>query len=265
MTKRSWKSAAAGSIPLAVAATTASMTYHLAKDLEKDLDEYGILDPDDFFTRYSTCVASLNLGNRSSASANCQTRPEFTLFSDENGLQRGWVALKDFRERWRSDASIEQKMVSNSHDNHGKYASTLVMDNPADFFSIPLNEESQTKSSQQTDRTCMDLILQRMGQILLLHRSKWLFYTPSQSPLIIDLAGFLQIKLDDTTLQRGKPRRPLSLSFGLQMVVESYKGWFDFPKRNELKNGQEQISQPVRKCCRVQSLQFAARVSDQIL
>jgi hypothetical protein len=269
VTKQSWKSATAGSIPLAVAASTASITYQIAKDLEKDLDEYGIHDPDDFLTRYSTCFDSLNLGNHSSTSSNCQARPEFTLFSDEKGPQRGWQALKEFRERWRSDGTlVELKTLSSGHENHGKCASALPLDNPAEFFSNPLNEESRSNCSKKTDRSCMDLMLQRMGQLLLLHRSEFLFYIPSQSPLINDLAGFLQINLDKALpggarVTQREPR-PLSLSFGLQMLVESYRSWFDFPNKHELENSQEQTPHRVRKGCRVQSLQFAAGVSFQI-
>lgn len=266
--KQSWESSAAGTIPFVVAATTANIAYQIARDLEKGLHEYGIYDPDDFSSRYSLCVDSLNLRSHSPASGKSQIRPAFTLFSDEKGPQQGWLALKQFRESWRRDKPLERlKQLPKSQNPR----SLIAVDDPAEFFPVLSGEANQGKSVEMIDRPCMDLMLKRMGQLLILSHSEPSAYIPFHTPLLDELADFLGIeeKPSDKGAFLGHPRvtatdsRPLSLSFGLQMLVESYKS-FGFGKKNDHDDGQQSTPREVRRTCRVQSLQFAADVGFQL-
>lgn len=272
VTKQSWESSAAGTIPLVVAATTANIAYQIARDLEKDLKEYGIHDPDDLSSRYSSCLDSLNLSNHFSTAGNSQFRPDFTLFSDDKGPQEGWLALKHFRDVWQyGTASEELSRPSSSRDSQDKRLSTFALDDPASLFSVSSDDATQRENLRRTNRSCMDLILTRMGQLLILSRSNPSAYIPFHTPLLDELAGFLGIneKPSDKGSLLGHPPvtatdpRPLSLSFGLQMVVESYKS-FGFSKRNEPQDDQQCALCEVRRSCRVQSLQFAADVGFRI-
>ena len=266
--KQSWKSSAAGTIPFVVAATTANVAYQIARDLEKGLYEYGIHDPDDFSSRYSLCVDSLNLRSHLLMSGKSQTRPDFTLFSDGKGPQQGWLALKQFRESWKRDMPLEKlKQLPSSQSAR----SIIAVDNPADFFSVLSPEANQGKGVDLVDRPCMDLMLKRMGQLLILGRSELSAYIPFHTPLLDELADFLGIEekpSDKGAFLGHSPvtatdSRPLSLSFGLQMLVESYKS-FGYSKKNDHDDGQQSTSSEVKRTCRVQSLQFAAHVGFQL-
>lgn len=266
--KESWKSSAAGTIPFVVAATTANVAYQVARDLEKGLHEYGIHNPDDFYSRYSLCVDSLNLRNHSSMSEKSQLQPDFTLFSDEKGPQQAWLALKQFQESWQRDKPLE-KLKELPHCQCPR--SIIPVDNPAEFFSGLSGGEHQGKSGELVDRPCMDLMLKRMGQLLILSQSEPSAYIPFHTPLLDELAAFLGLeeKPSDKGAFLGHPpvtatdSRPLSLSFGLQMLVESYKS-VGFPKKNDIGDGQQSAPREVRRTCRVQSLLFAADIGFQL-
>lgn len=272
VTKQSWESSAAGTIPLVVAATTANIAYQIARGLEKDLKEYEIHDPDDLSFRYSSCVDSLNLSNHFSTSGNSQFRPEFTLFSDDKGPQEGWLALQHFRDVWQcGTASEEFPRLPSSRDNQDTRLSTFALDDPASFFSLSSDDATQSENSGRINRSCMDLILKRMGQLLISSPSDALTDIPFHTPLLDELAGFLGIneKPSNQGALLGHPPvtttdpRPLSLSFGLQMLVESYKS-FGFAKKKEPHDDQQRARCEVRRPCRVQSLQFAADVKFRI-
>lgn len=266
--KQSWESSAAEAIPFVVAATTANIAYQIARDLEKGLHEYGIHDPDDFSSRYSLYFDSLNLRSHSLVSEKSQIRPDFTLFSDEKGPKQGWLALKQFRESWRRDKPLENlEQLPKGQDPR----SVIAVDDPWKQFPILSGEANQSKSRELGDRSCMDLLLKRMGQLLILSHSEPSSYIPFHTPLLDELADFLGIeeKPSDKGAFLGHPRvtamesRPLSLSFGLQMLVESYKS-FGFPKKSDLDEDQHATPPEVRRTCRVQSLQFAADVGVQL-
>lgn len=266
--KQSWKSSAAGAIPFVVAATTANIAYQIARDLEKGLHEYGIHDPDDFFSRYSLCVDSLNVQSYSSMSEKSQLRPDFTLFSDEKGPQQGWLALKEFRESWHRDKPLEK--LRQLPKGQGP-RSVITVDDPAKCFAALSGKMTQGESGELGDRPCLDLLLKRMGQLLILSHAEPSSYIPFHTPLLDELADFLGIeeKPSDKGAFLGHPRvaamesRPISLSFGLQMLVESYKS-FGLPTKKDLDQGQKSHLCEVRRTCRVQSLQFAADVGFQL-
>ncbi len=252
-----------------MAATTASVAYQIARELERDLEEYGIHDPDDFYSRYSSCVDSLNLRNHGSKSENSPISPEFTLFSDGKGPRQAWLALKAYREYWRNNsAMLESRTLSCGQENHDACLCKCTLDNPAEVFPNPSREASECKNLRRTDRACMNLMLKRMGQLLVLSCSNIQSYIPINTPLIEELASFLGIweKVPDFGGWVGHPpaeaceARPLSLSFGLQMLIESYKS-FGFSKKHD---GPKDAQQQVKKTCRVRSLQFAADVSDRL-
>lgn len=266
--KQNWKSLAAGAIPSVVAATTANIAYQIARELEKGLHEYGIHDPDDFSSRYSLCVDSLNLRSQSSMSDKPQLRPDFTLSSDEKGPRQGWLALKEFRESWHRDkplAKLKQLRKGQSP------RSVIAVDDPAKFFAVLSGKATQGENEELGDRPCLDLLLKRMGQLLILSHAEPSSYIPFHTPLLDELADFLGIeeKPSDKGGFLGHPRvtamesRPLSLSFGLQMLAESYKS-FGLPTKKDIDDGQKTTPCEVRRTCRVQSLQFAADVGFQL-
>lgn len=266
--KQSWQSSAAGAIPFVVAATTANVAYHIARDLEKGLNENGIHDADDFFSRFSLCVDSLNVRSHSSKSGESQLRSDFTLFSDDKGPRQGWLALKQFRESWRRDTPLERlKRLPEGQIPQ----SVIPVDDPAKIFPGLSGEATQGESGEPGDRPFLDLLLERMGQLLILSHAEHASYIPFHTPLLDELADFLGIeeKPSDKGAFLGHPRvtatesRPLSLSFGLQMLVESYKS-FGFPTKKDLNNGENPTPREVRRTCRVQSLQFAADVGFQL-
>ena len=266
--KQGWKSSAAGGSPFVVAATTANVAYQIARDLEKGLHENGIHDPDDFFSRFSLCVDSLNVQSHLSMSEESQQRSDFTLFSDEKGPRQGWLALKQFRESWRRDKPLEKlKRLPKGQIP----LSVIAVDDPAKIFPGPSGEATQGESGEPGDRPCLDLLLERMGQLLVLSHAEPSSYIPFHTPLLDELADFLGIeeKPSDKGAFLGHPRvtatesRPLSLSFGLQMLVESYKS-FGLPTKKDLNGGQKSTPREVRRTCRVQSLQFAADIGFQL-
>ena len=266
--KQSWKSLATGPIPSVVAATTANVAYQIARDLEKGLHEYGIHDPDDFSSRYSLCVDSLNLRSQSSMPEESQLRPDFTLFSDEKGPQRGWLALQEFRKSWHRDKPLAK--LKQLHKGQGP-RSVIAVDDPAKVFAVLSTEATQGESAELGDRPCLDLLLKRMGQLLILSHAEPSSYIPFHTPLLDELADFLGIeeKPSDKGAFLGHSRvtamesRPISLSFGLQMLVESYKS-FGLPTKKDVDDGQKSTPCEVRRTCRVQSLQFAADVGFQL-
>ena len=256
------------------------MTYQIARNLEKDLYEYGIHSPDELSSRYTSCVESLNLDNRQSTPPGCsQSRPEFTLFSDEKGPRQGWLALKNFGEFWqRDDALFELKTFSGRRENLDKRLNSLIADNPAEFFPLVSEEARQSAPLGRNDQPCMDLILKRMGQLLIQNRSDKTFCVPFRTPLLDELGGFLGLeeKISDIGALAGYPRvmvmepRPLSLSFGLQMLVESYKSCECSEKQESHKEQKHDAPRTTTttttttRSCRVQSLQFATDVGFQI-
>lgn len=266
--KQGWKSLAEGAIPSVVAATTANIAYQIARDLEKGLHEYGIHDPDDFSSRYSLCVDSLNLRNHSSMPEKSQLRLGFTLFSDQKGPQQGWLALKGFRESWHRDKPLAK--LKQLHKGQGP-RSVIAVDDPTKIFAVLSTEAAQGESAELGDRPCLDLLLKRMGQLLILSHAEPSSYIPFHTPLLDELADFLGIEempsdkgafLGHSRMTAMEPR-PLSLSFGLQMLVESYKS-FSLPTKKDVDDSQKFTPYEVRKTCRVQSLQFAADVGFQL-
>lgn len=242
----------------------------MARNLEHNLHEYGIHNPDEFSSRYTSCIESLNLENHSPTSPCLQRPPPFTLFSDEKGPQQGWRALERFREFWQRDTGTACAELQTFSGRRGDLDTTLgriAMDDPEEFFHLFSDETSQNEPQARKDQACMDLILKRMGQLLIRDRSDNQFCIPFRTPLLDELGGFLGIKekILDVGVLAGYPcvtaMEPLalSLSFGLQMLVESYKS-FTILTKNESHDGQEHAARKVRKSCRVQSLQFATDV-----
>lgn len=140
---------------------------------------------------------------------------------------------------------------------------------PYRIFSCSLGRSEPEPKSRADRPTLHGFDTEMNGSTYILSRSEPSTYIQFHAPLLDELAGFLGIeeKPSDKGALLGHPRvtatepRPLSLSFGLQMLVESYNS-FSFPKKNDLGGDQQSISREVRRC-RVQSLQFAAEVSFQ--
>ena len=257
--KESWGKAASGLIPIVVAASTNSMAYRAAQKLEKDLEEYDIYNPSQFLTRYNECLNSLNLNDSSSIEPSNGPTEQIS-FRQQKGPQRGWLALTEFKGFWESETGKEKlKKMDNCDYCPANRPCSFPWDEPMQFQSKNANHMDQEDEQLGLDRMCLDLILKRMGQLLIVMDPSPLTCIAWRTPLLHELACFLQSDFD---ISCSGALQTLSLSFGLEIVVQGIQSYFqksgDQSTLQKIGPSEKEFSPSSRPgSCRLQSLKFA--------
>lgn len=258
--REAWEKAASGLIPTIVAACTNSMAYRAAQRLEKDLEEYEIYNPSQFFEKYNECLESLNLSDSlPTETLNC--RRESMSFREQRGPQQGWSALTNFKDFWGTEIGREKlKNMDNCDYCPANRPCTFPWDEPIQFLSKKSDHKDQEEEQLELDRMCLDLILKRMGQLLITMDPSPLTCIAWRTPLLHELACFLQ---SDANISQPGALNTLSLSFGLEMLVQGIKGYFRVPEgkiQHSIPSSEKSFSPLGPGSCRVQSLKFAKDV-----
>ena len=262
--RESWEKAASGVIPIPLAACTTNMAYRAALDLERDLEEYDIYNPDQFLRSYTACLHSLNLSNSSSID-NLKVPHELAQFRSQKGPQQGWAALVRFARFWRTAGSFtELQSMDACRCCQANRPCLIPKDDPGTFL-VQDSSHEDDKAQRDLDNECLDSMLRRMGQLLTLRISIPKVPIPStdHTPLLEELYKFVE-------RSSGKlPVHTLSLSFGLELLVESLKSYFQAPRgtmNRENTDSADKIPLPHARPinCRVQSLKFGIDVQGGI-
>lgn len=264
--REGWEKAASGVIPIPLAACTTNMAYRAALDLEKDLEEHDIYNPDQFLKSYTNCLHSLNLSNSSSIS-NVKVPLELAQFRSQRGPQQGWAALVKFAKFWQTANSFtELQSMDACYCCRADRPCLIPNDDPETFLGkVSYHEDDEAQ--RNLDSKCLDSILRRMGQLLTLRISNPNVPIPyiytDHTPLLEELYKFVEggpSKL---------PAHTLSLSFGLELLVESLRSYFQAPRGTANRNMTDlgdniplSRARPIN--CRVQSLKFGIDVQGGI-
>lgn len=264
--REGWEKAASGVIPIPLAACTANMAYRAALDLEKDLEEYDIYNPDQFLKSYTACLHSLNLSNSSSMD-NVKVPHELAQFRSQKGPQQGWAALVKFAKFWQTPHSfIELQGMDACFCCRADRPCLIPKDDPETFLVKESHHEAD-EAQRNLDNKCLDSMLRRMGQLLTLRISTPKVSIPyiytDHTPLLEELYKFVE----------GGPSKlsahTLSLSFGLEILVDSLRSYFQPPRgivnRNNTDSADKILLPHARPInCRVQSLKFGIDVQGGI-
>lgn len=263
--KETWEKVAAGVVPTVVAASTTSMAYQAAQTLEKDLEEYQIYNPDQFLTKYSTCLHALNLSGSSFDAS--RVPPELAPFREQKGPQQGWLALVEFKSLWETPSAFTDLQMMDSCDYcQASRPCSFPSDDPMDILGISPNCQNQGDDQTDRDRSCLQLTLKRMGQLLTLKYSDPQIQIPFHTPLLQELACFLQSKANMTSPVAA---HAMSLSFGLEMLIQGMKSYLQASAGNTIGAN---AAPPAKRLlaskrpgnCRVQSLKFAIGVQGSV-
>lgn len=242
------------------------MAYRAALDLEKDLEEYDIYNPDQFLKSYTACLHSLNLSNSSSMD-NVKVPHELAQFRSQKGPQQGWAALVKFAKFWQTPHSfIELQGMDACFCCRADRPCLIPKDDPETFLVKESHHEAD-EAQRNLDNKCLDSMLRRMGQLLTLRISTPKVSIPyiytDHTPLLEELYKFVEggpSKL---------PAHTLSLSFGLEILVDSLRSYFQPPRgivnRNNTDSADKILLRHARPInCRVQSLKFGIDVQGGI-
>lgn len=265
LVKETWEKVACGLIPTVVAASTTTLAYQAARTLEKDLEEYQIYNPDQFLTKYTTCLHSLNLSGSSFDAAGVP--PELAPFREQQGPQQGWLALIEFKSFWESaTAFTELQMMDSCECCQASRPCSFPSDDPMDFLAKASHCTNPEDDQIDLDRRCLRLTLRRMGQLLTMKYADPNTPIPFQTPLLQELACFLR---SDADISSQGALHVMSLSFGLEMFVQGMRSYFQASAGNTIKASAELNAHTVSaakrpKNCRVQSLKFAIGVQGSI-
>lgn len=264
--KESWEKAASGLIPTVVAASTNNMAYRAAQKLEKDLEEYDIYNPSQFLARYNECLNSLNLSD--SSSIKTPNGPwERISFREQKGPQQGWLALTEFKGFWESETGkAKLKNMDNCDYCPANRPCSFPWDEAMKFQSQNPEHKDEEDEQMELDRTCLDLILKRMGQLLIVKDPSPLTCIAWRTPLLHELACFLQ---SDVNISYPGALQTLSLSFGLEMLVQGIKSYVqDLGGNSTLRKigpSEKVFSSSIAPgSCRLQSLKFAKDVLQSV-
>lgn len=261
--REGWEKAASGMIPIPLAACTTNMAYRAALDLEKDLEEYDIYNPDQFLKSYSACLHSLNLSNSSSID-NLKVPHELAQFQSQKGPQQGWAALMKFARFWRSANSFTELQSMDACCCCRADRPCLIPKDDPETFLLKESLHEDDEAQRNLDNKCLDSMLRRMGQLLTLRISTPKVSIPyiytDHTPLLEELYKFVESG-------PGKlPAHTLSLSFGLELLVDSLRSYLQAPRGTANRNNSTDLAdkilfpyaRPIN--CRVQSLKFGIDV-----
>lgn len=261
--REGWEKAASGMIPIPLAACTTNMAYRAALDLEKDLKEYDIYNPDQFLKSYSACLHSLNLSNSSSID-NLKVPHELAQFRSQKGPQQGWAALMKFARFWRSANSFTELQSMDACCCCRADRPCLIPKDDPETFLLKESLHEDDEAQRNLDNKCLDSMLRRMGQLLTLRISTPKVSIPyiytDHTPLLEELYTFVESG-------PGKlPAHTLSLSFGLELLVDSLRSYLQAPRGTANRNNSTDLAdkilfpyaRPIN--CRVQSLKFGIDV-----
>lgn len=263
--KETWEKVAGGVIPTVVAASTTSLAYQAAQTLEKDLEEYQIYNPDQFLTKYTTCLHSLNLSGSSVDASGVP--PELSPFREQKGPQQGWLALIEFKSFWETaNAFTDLQTMDSCECCQASRPCSFPSDDPMDFLAKTSNCTNQGDDHIDMNRRCLQLTLKRMGQLLTMKYADPKIQIPFQTPLLQELACFLR---SDANISSQGALHAMSLSFGLEMLVQGMKSYFQASAGNTIRASADLNAKNVSaakgpKNCRVQSLKFAIGVQGSV-
>lgn len=264
--KEAWEKVACGLIPTVVAASTTSMAYQAAQTLEKDLEGYQIYNPDQFLTKYTMFLHSLNLSGPSVMDAS-GVPPELASFREQKGPQQGWLALIEFKGFWETTSAFtDLQMMDSCEYCQASRPCSFPSDDPTDFVAMTSNCKNQEDNQIDLDRRCLQLTLKRMGQLLTLKYSDPKTQIPFSTPLLQELACFLR---SDANISSEGALHAMSLSFGLEMLVQGMKSYLQASAGNTISadagpNAQKPSAPKRPISCRVQSLKFAIGVQGSV-
>lgn len=264
--KETWEKVARGLIPTVVAASTTSMAYQAAQTLEKDLEEYQIYNPDQFLTKYTACLHSLNLSGSSSIDAS-KVPPELTPFRAQKGPQQGWLALIKFKTFWETASTFTDLQVLDCCEScQSSRPCSFPSDDPMSFLVKTSSCKNQEEDQRNMDCMCLQLILKRMGQLLTLKYLDPTTQIPYHTPLLQELARFLR---RDANISSQGAQHTMSLSFGLEMLMQGMKSYFQTSTGNTIKASAEPSAKKPTAMkglpnCRIQSLKLAIGVQSSI-
>lgn len=261
-----WAKAATGLIPIPLAACTTNMAYRAALDLEKDVEEYDIYNPDQFLKSYTACLQSLNLSSSSSIDK-LKVPHELAQFRSQKGPQQGWAALLKFERFWQTANSFKElQSMDACYCCQANRPCLIPKDDPQTFL-VKESHHEDDEAQRYLDNECLDSMLKRMGQLLTLRGSSPKVPIPhiytDHTPLLEELYNFVEGGSSKF------PSHTLSLSFGLELLVESLRSYFQaqrgtLNRKNTDSAGKIPLSCARPRNCRVQSLKFGIDVQGGI-
>lgn len=232
--KATWEKVACGVIPIVVAAATTNMAYEAARALETDLEEYQIYDPDQFGTKYTTYLRALNLSGSSFDAS--KVRQGLTPVREQKGPELAWLALIKFKSFYETASDLDLKMVDSYNYCPAGWLSPIPYDDPMQFLAKTSSCTEQEDDQIDMDRRYLQQTLERMGRLLIREMPEPFLLS---TPLIQDFKHFLGPKEGKRT------QYPMTLSFGLEMLVQGTKSYVQAFAGESLFP------------CRIRSLQFA--------
>lgn len=242
------------------------MAYRAALDLEKDLEEYNIYNPDQFLKSYTACLHSLNLSSSSSID-NLKVPHELAQFRSQKGPQQGWAALLKFGRFWQTANSFKElQSMDACHCCQANRPCLIPKDDPEKFL-VKESHDGDDEAQRYLENECLDSMLKRMGQLITLRVSSPKVPIPyiytDHTPLLEELYKFVE----------GGPSKfpphTLSLSFGLELLVESLRSYFQAQRSTVIRKNNDSANEiPLSRArprnCRVQSLKFGIDVQGGI-
>lgn len=266
LVRECWEKAASDVIPIPLAACTTNMAYRAALDLEKDLEEHDIYNPDQFLKNYTTCLRSLNLSSSSSID-NLKVPHELAQFRSQKGPQQGWAALLKFKKFWQTANSFKELQSMDACYCCQANRPCLIPKDDPETFLVKESYHEDDEGQRYLDNECLDSMLKRMGQLLTLRVSSPKVPIPyiytNHTPLLEELGKFLEGGSSKF------PAHTLSLSFGLELLVESLRSYFQAQRAAISRENDDSAVKIPLPCarprnCRVQSLKFGIDVQGGI-
>ena len=135
-----------------------------------------------------------------------------------------WRVLEQYSLPWKErKVEAQPKTSSGAEDSQASHVCTVPIDDPFEAIS---GSKTGFARAPELDCDMVGLLLQRMRLTLITERLETQIPTPIQSPLLQDLRLFLA-GAKETSQNVAEPQdrtcTSLTLVFGLQMMLESYR------------------------------------------
>ncbi|KAK1751123.1 hypothetical protein QBC47DRAFT_270796, partial [Echria macrotheca] len=283
LVKQTYRDAATGSVPLAVAAMITNCAHDAAKVLGARLQKCHICNPAEFRERFERCRQ--DMGTITLTDVGASTTPSHLGLTKSMGPQLEWQLLRELKKDVKRRRLAGSGQVCDGGGclckDCGKPTVQFPVDDPIKILGLVddisqcrerqgSNNDSPTDEHDTAARRCLNALLQGMlrtiAQAEPISAKDRLF---GASPLLGDVVSFLGCCEDGPDCP-GQPGA-WGLSFGLHLLLESYKAFCGADTLDTLGwEDPEAIAAAAKRMFavarqpRLQSLRFAATVRTHV-
>lgn len=223
-------------MPAVVAAFTTTLCYRSAETLHPYLSELNITNPETLLEKYDYCAQCIDF-KESQSQHNVSSGPiyEDTPFAEAPRLLECWSALEAFKRRWNEEMTIGDDGRCPCC-RHGQQSMCTTHDDPREFFPTTEVRGDDGDKAENTTRKCLDLLLERLGQLIKATvRAGGRLTFPI--PLLEELFKFVRCESEALEIYQradGSVVSAVSLSFGLLLLLESFRSYRLFPDQESI-------------------------------